>query len=107
MFSRVLPVDVTFGDARSIGAGAPSSCPSSATLQRLLDVVLGLRVQGAGGLVEQHDAGLLDDGARDGDALLLPARELAAAQPHLGLVPVAEGLGDETWSRNGKGLGLA
>ena len=40
-------------------------------------------VERAGGLVEQHDAGLLDDGARDGDALLLPARELAAAQPHL------------------------
>ena len=38
MFSRVLPVDVTFGDARSIGAGAPSSCPSSATLQRLLEI---------------------------------------------------------------------
>src|SRR5260370_5412130 len=36
-----------------------------------------LRIEGAGGLVEQHHAGLERDRARDGDPLLLAARELA------------------------------
>ena len=66
-------------------------------IERCLHDLLARVVERAGRLVEQHDAGLLNDGTRDGDALLLPARELAAAQTHLRLVAVAEGLGDETW----------
>mmetsp|Transcript_3426 Transcript_3426/g.10995 ORF Transcript_3426/g.10995 Transcript_3426/m.10995 type:complete len:221 (-) Transcript_3426:41-703(-) len=46
-------------------------------------------------LVEQQDRRLLDDGARNGDALLLAARQLAAAQAHLSVVAVAEALDDE------------
>ena len=34
-----------------------------------------LEVEGAEGLVEEQDLGLVDEGAGDGDALLLPARE--------------------------------
>eukprot|EP00967_Tisochrysis_lutea_P020802 scaffold23608_cov24-Tisochrysis_lutea.AAC.3 len=48
-----------------------------------------------GGLVEQQDGGLLDDGACNGDALLLAARELAAAQPDLGVETIAKVLCDE------------
>ena len=66
-------------------------------VERRLHDLLARVVERAGRLVEQHDAGLLNDGTRDGDALLLPARELAAAQTHLRLVAFAEGLGDETW----------
>jgi len=40
-------------------------------------------VKGRGGLVEKKDGGLLDDSARDGDALLLSAGELAAAEANL------------------------
>ena len=47
------------------------------------DHLLGGGVERGRGLVQQQDGGLLDDGARDGDALLLPARELPAAQAYL------------------------
>src|SRR5574341_730638 len=46
--------------------------------QGLLDAVLALAVERAGGLVEHEDAGVLEDGARDGQALALAARELDA-----------------------------
>ena len=48
-------------------------------LERLLDQVLALGVEGAGGLVEDEDARVLEDGAGDGHPLLLPAGELHAA----------------------------
>src|ERR1700722_2335130 len=40
------------------------------------DLVAGLGVQVSGGLVGQDDRGLVDQGAGDGDALALAAREL-------------------------------
>jgi len=52
-------------------------------VERRLHDLLARVVERAGRLVEQHDARLLDDGTRDGDTLLLPARELAAAHAHL------------------------
>ena len=50
----------------------------------------GDRVQGGDRLVGEHDPGLLDAGAGDGDALLLAAAELVASR--LGLVREAHGL---------------
>ena len=45
----------------------------------LLDEVLALRVEGGGGLVEDEDGGVVQDGAGDGEALLLAAGEPDAA----------------------------
>mmetsp|Transcript_11059 Transcript_11059/g.36307 ORF Transcript_11059/g.36307 Transcript_11059/m.36307 type:complete len:223 (+) Transcript_11059:39-707(+) len=64
-------------------------------VDRRLHHPLARRVERRRRLVEQQDRRLLDDGARDGDALLLAARQLAAAQAHLGVVAVAEALDDE------------
>ena len=47
---------------------------------------LGVAVERRGRLVEQQDRRRLEDGAGDGDALLLAARELEAALAHLGVV---------------------
>jgi hypothetical protein len=45
-------------------------------VERLLHLLLVDRVQRTRRLVEQQDRGLADDRARDGEALLLPARQL-------------------------------
>ena len=47
--------------------------PAHEDAQGLLDLVLGLRVRHGGGLVEQEDRRVLEEGAGDGQALLLPA----------------------------------
>ncbi len=44
-----------------------------------LDLALALGVEGRGGLVEEQDRRVLQDGARDRDALALAARERHAA----------------------------
>ena len=53
--------------------------PDRKARQGVLDQPLGAGVEGAGGLVEDQDARVLEDGAGDGDALLLAARKLIAA----------------------------
>ena len=50
------------------------------SIQSLLHDLLTVLIKGRGGLVEDEDLGVLDEGAGDGDALLLAARELAALQ---------------------------
>ena len=55
-----------------------------------LDLVLGGAVDGAGAVVQDQDARVGQEGAGDGDALALPARERHAALADLGLVAVAE-----------------
>ena len=45
------------------------------TLQLDLHVLAELEIEGAERLVEEQDVGLVDEGAGDGDALLLTARE--------------------------------
>lgn len=45
------------------------------SVERLLHHALGFRVQGAGGFIQHQDAGVLDQGAGDGDALFLAARQ--------------------------------
>jgi hypothetical protein len=57
-------------------------------LQRSLHHSLALAVEGAGGLVQQEHAGVADDGARDGHALLLAAAQLHAALANISVVPV-------------------
>ena len=48
-----------------------------------LHEALAHRVQGARGLVEEQQAGVLQERARDGDALLLAAAQLHTALTHL------------------------
>ncbi|KAG1246977.1 hypothetical protein G6F65_020402 [Rhizopus arrhizus] len=56
-----------------------------------LDFAFGVGVQRAGGLVEQEDGRVLQDRARNGHALLFPARQLQAPFAHHGLVAVGHG----------------
>ena len=56
--------------------------------QRVADLVLLGRVDRGGGVVEDQDAGVGQDGPGDGDALALPARERVAALADLGGVAV-------------------
>ena len=63
-------------------------------LERLLDLALVLAVEGRGGLVEDEHLRLLAERPRDGDPLLLAARELRAAAPHVSVEPLL-GLLDE------------
>jgi hypothetical protein len=56
-----------------------------------LDRLLGLRIQRRGGFVEDQDRGVLQQRARDGDALFLAAGEFQAALAHFGGVAVGEG----------------
>ena len=55
-----------------------------------LDQPLGLGVQGGGRFVQDQDARVLQDGAGDGDALLLAAGELVAALADDGVVAVGQ-----------------
>ena len=54
----------------------------------LLDRLLGLRVERARGLVEDEDRGVLEQRARDRDALALAAGQLDAALADQGVVAV-------------------
>ncbi|MNI74783.1 hypothetical protein D3C73_1308900 [compost metagenome] len=74
-----------------------------------LDLAFGMGVQRAGGLVEQEDDGVLQDGAGDGHALLFAARQLQAALAHHGLVAVGHGhdqVVDVRQARGGFDLGI-
>ena len=51
-------------------------------LEQREDLVGALAIEVAGGLVGDDDGRVVDDGARDGDALLLPARELPRVVAH-------------------------
>ena len=52
--------------------------PDAQLVQRLLHLALGFGVERRRRLVEQDDRRLLQEGARDGDALALAARQLGA-----------------------------
>ena len=60
----------------------------------LLDELFGLGVEGGSRFVENHDGGILEDGAGDAEALALPAAELAATVADDGLIAFF-GLHDE------------
>src|SRR5262250_3393903 len=59
--------------------------------QRLLHQELAFRVQVRGRLIQDQDGRILQERARDGDALTLAARELHAALAHWGGVTLGEG----------------
>ena len=57
-------------------------------VQRVEDELLAFRVQARGGLVQDQDRQVADQGARDGDALLLSARQRDAALADDGVVAI-------------------
>ncbi len=63
-------------------------------LHRLADLRLGFGVHRGGGIIQDEDARILQQGARDGDALLLPAGDGHPALADQGLVAVREGKDD-------------
>ena len=68
------------------------------------------RIERARGLVQQQDGRILEDGARDGDALLLPARQPRAAFAEEGVVAFrqpADELVRGRGARRGFDLGVA
>ena len=66
-------------------------------LERRVDLLLDLHVDRAGGVVEHEDGGVVEQRARDGDALPLATRQRVAALTHLAVEAfgqrVDEGLG--------------
>jgi hypothetical protein len=73
--------------------------------QFFLNGALGLGVERGGGLVEDQDRRVLEDGAGDGDALLLAAGELEAALADHRVIAARQG-GDEVVDAGGAGGGL-
>ncbi len=70
-------------------------------LERLVDQPLALGIQRGGGLVEQQDARIGENGAGDGDALALAAGKFGAARADEGVIALGQ-RGDEI-----VGVGLA
>ena len=70
-----------------VGAAAVAAEP---VVERRLHEPLTLAVESRGGLVEQADRRIAHDGARDREALLLPAGQLDAALAAVGLEPARE-----------------
>src|SRR5688572_1532956 len=60
------------------------------SLERLLHQSLAFGIERARGLVEQQDGRILEDGARDRDALLLTTREARAALAEEAVVALGE-----------------
>ena len=65
--------------------------PSHQRVERGLHRALALGVEGGGGLVEEQDRRVLQDGAGDGDALALAAGERHAALADHGGVALRQG----------------
>ena len=59
-------------------------------IQRLLDQVLALSVQGRGGLVKQKNLRLSDQSSSDCNSLLLPAGQLDSSLANYGIVSLVE-----------------
>mmetsp|Transcript_28510 Transcript_28510/g.84410 ORF Transcript_28510/g.84410 Transcript_28510/m.84410 type:complete len:235 (-) Transcript_28510:1478-2182(-) len=78
--------------------------PDHEVVQRLLHQALALCVERTGGLVQQHDLRVLEDCARDCDALLLPAAQAQAALAHTCLVRAGQAV-DEVVRVGGLGSG--
>ena len=76
-------------------------------LERLLDRDLRLRVEMGGRLVEDDDLGRLQQQARDGDALLLAAREAVAAVADDGVEAVRQRLDERQDLRRAQGVDRA
>ena len=72
--------------------------------EAVLDHRFGLGVERAGGLVEDEDARVGEDGAGDGEALALAAGELDAALADDGVVAFGEALGELVDAGDAAGL---
>ena len=72
--------------------------------EALLDQRLGLRVEAGGGLVQDQDARIGEDRARDRDALALAARQLHAALADDRVVPFSKRFGELVHARDAAGL---
>ncbi len=72
--------------------------------QRLVDLVLDAGVHGGGGVVEEEQAGVGEEGAGEGDALALAAGEGEPLLADLGVVPGGQGV-DESFRLGGAGGG--
>lgn len=55
-----------------------------------LDLGLGRRVYGSGRLIQEHDGGVFQDGARDGQRLALTLRERVSTLREHGVVPARQ-----------------
>src|SRR5262249_7982109 len=83
-------------DAVSIDDGVQAMCdhdrrsPLAEVLDRALNLTLGLRIERSRRLVEQDDRRVLEQGARDGDALALAAGDLQAVLTDLRFIPARE-----------------
>src|SRR2546430_3079467 len=64
--------------------------PCRQALETLHDEGLGLRVERRGGLVEDQDGGVSEDGARDGEALLFALRQREPLLSHHGVVSLGQ-----------------
>ncbi len=73
-------------------------------VERVLDFLLGVAVERGGRLVEQQDRRAFQDGARDGDALLLAAGQFQAALADFGLVALGAELDEIVDLREPRGL---
>ena len=82
---------VTAKDGREPVGDGDHGAASGELLQSVLDHLLRLGVEGRGRLVEQEDRSGLEQGAGDGETLLLAAGEEASLVPDHGLVAVGLG----------------
>ena len=73
-------------------------------VEAVLDEGFGFGVEGAGGFVENEDAGVGEYGAGDGEALALAAGELDAALADDGVVALGETLGELVDAGDGAGF---
>ena len=71
------------GEAVGDGDGGP---PLLSSVQRVLDNLLALGVQGGGGLIQQEDGGVAEHGAGNDHPLLLATRQLLALATNVGLI---------------------
>ena len=65
--------------------------PLAEILDGFVDLHLIFRVGGTGGLVQNQDRGIFQDGPCNGDALLFAAGEPGTEVAHLGVVAIRQG----------------
>ena len=64
--------------------------PLGEGIERALDLLLGFGIEGGGRLIEDQNARIVDQGARNGNALALTARKREAAIPDTGIIALGE-----------------
>jgi hypothetical protein len=86
---------VVVGDRRQAVRHGDHGAADSDSTQCVVDLPLGGRVEGRGGLVQQEKPGVPQQGSRDGNPLALTAGQIRTALTHQG-VPSTWQRGDET-----------